>query len=81
MAQKRTKTKPRRAVKTVCYFCEQKTEPDYFNTAELVQFISDRAKIIRNDYSGLCSKHQRRVSIAIKRARHLALLPFRPQLV
>lgn len=79
-APKRKRNKPRRTVNTACYFCEHKTNPDYFNPEELAQFVTDRAKIMRNDYSGLCSKHQRRLSIAIKRARHLALLPFTPAL-
>jgi small subunit ribosomal protein S18 len=75
------KTKPRqntrRVIKTgPCYFCETKTTPDYLNANELTQFVTDRAKIVSNDFSGLCAKHQRRLSIAVKRARHLALIPF-----
>lgn len=77
--KKKTKARQttRRMVKTgPCYFCDSKTEPDYLNTQELTQFVTDRAKIVSNDFSGLCAKHQRRLSIAVKRARHLALLPF-----
>jgi small subunit ribosomal protein S18 len=75
------KSKPRKNTKRViktgpCFFCESKTEPDYLNADELHQFVTDRAKIVSNDFSGLCSKHQRRLSVAAKRARHLALLPF-----
>lgn len=67
----------RRPIKTgPCYFCEQNTDPDYLNHEELSQFVTDRAKIVSNDFSGLCAKHQRKLSIAVKRARHLALLPF-----
>ncbi|MGA2967716.1 MAG: 30S ribosomal protein S18 [Candidatus Levyibacteriota bacterium] len=59
-----------------CYFCVEKKEPEFQETAVLNKFITDRAKIISGVRSGLCSKHQKRVTRAIKRARHLALLPF-----
>lgn len=70
----------RRAVATSCFFCENNAIPDYLNPDQLTPFITDRAKIIGTDFSGLCAKHQRQLSVAVKRARHLALLPFRPQL-
>ncbi len=41
-------------------------------------FLTDRGKIKSRRKTSLCAKHQRRVSVAIKRARHLALLPFTP---
>jgi small subunit ribosomal protein S18 len=63
-----------------CYFCDKKIEPNYLDIDSLAPFITDRAKILGVAYSGLCAKHQRRVSIAIKRARHLALLPFTTQI-
>jgi small subunit ribosomal protein S18 len=59
-----------------CYFCAEKKEPQFQETAVLNKFITDRAKIISGIRSGLCQKHQKRVTLAIKRARHLALLPF-----
>lgn len=77
MAQRRTKPKKRKVYTTGCYFCEQETTPHYLKEEELARFVSDRAKIVPKEYSGLCSKHQRRMSVAVKRARHLALLPYK----
>lgn len=59
-----------------CFFCKEKKEPEFNDTAVLSRFITDRAKIIARSRSGLCAKHQKRVTISIKHARHLALLPF-----
>ena len=59
-----------------CYFCSEKKEPDFSDTQVLSRFTTERAKIIGKDRSGLCAKHQKRVTISIKHARHLALLPF-----
>lgn len=59
-----------------CPFCRGKANPDYKNPSELAKYMTDRAKIIPKSRSGLCAKHQRRLTVAIKRARHLALLPF-----
>lgn len=61
-----------------CHFCVSKTEPDYKSSAELERYISDRGRIVPKMRTGICRKHQRRLAIAIKRARHLALLPFVP---
>jgi len=81
MAIKKTKRVPvRRAAVGPCYFCDKGTDPNYLAHEELSQFMTDRAKILGIDFSGLCAKHQRRLSVAIKRARHLSLLPFRPGL-
>lgn len=63
-----------------CPFCKGKTKPDYKNVEVLAKYMSDRAKILGKDRTGICSKHQRQVSIAQKRARHLAMLPFIPSL-
>lgn len=63
-------------ISNVCLFCEAKTEPDFLKHEELEKFVTDRARMLNRTRSGLCAKHQRRVSRAIKRARHLALLPF-----
>ncbi|MBX4205993.1 30S ribosomal protein S18 [Candidatus Microgenomates bacterium] len=62
--------------KNTCYFCSNKIEPNYKDYEVLAKFLSDRAKIAGKDRSGLCAKHQRRLAQSIKRARHLALLPF-----
>lgn len=66
--------KPRRKV---CIYCADKIEKlDYKDVARLRKYISERGKILPKRMTGGCSKHQRNVTIAIKRARHLALLPF-----
>ena len=59
-----------------CYFCSEKKEPVFSDAPTLNRFITDRAKIMPMLRTGLCSKHQKRLTIAIKQARHLALLPF-----
>jgi small subunit ribosomal protein S18 len=60
-----------------CYFCEQGiAHIDYKQTDVLGRFITDRGKIRARRRTGTCAKHQRQLSVAIKRARHLALLPF-----
>lgn len=61
-----------------CYFCESKTLPSYTDVNTLKRFLTERSKIVPKLRSGLCSKHQRRVTSQIKYARHLALLPFTP---
>ena len=67
---------PRRRV---CSFCvEHIQDIDYKDYERLRRFVSDRAKIEPRRKSGVCAKHQRALSNAIKRARHLALLPFVP---
>jgi small subunit ribosomal protein S18 len=65
---------PRRKV---CSFCSEKVEViDYKNPVQLRQYISDRGKIAPRRKTGTCAKHQRALAMAIKRARHLALLPY-----
>ncbi|HIU48888.1 MAG TPA: 30S ribosomal protein S18 [Candidatus Avimonoglobus intestinipullorum] len=67
----------RRAKKKVCVFCVDKIEHiDYKDTAKLRRFISERGKIVPRRISGNCAKHQRQLTVAIKRARQIALLPF-----
>ena len=61
----------------VCSFCADKVESiDYKDTAKLRRFISERAKILPRRMTGTCASHQRDLTIAIKRARHLAMLPY-----
>ena len=61
----------------ICFFCRDKIENiDYKDPAMLRPYISDRGKIAPRRKSGACAKHQRRLAVAIKRARHLALLPY-----
>jgi small subunit ribosomal protein S18 len=60
-----------------CFFCKSKVdEIDYKNIAELRRYISEKGKIRSRRISGACRRHQRQVSVAVKRAREMALLPF-----
>ncbi len=70
--------KPRRkiVVPKDCYFCVEKKEPSYTDVETLHRFITERGKIVGKARSGICLKHQRGVTTAIKHARHLALLSF-----
>ena len=60
----------------VDYFVENKKEPHFSDIASLQQFMTERGKIFPRTRTGLTSKNQKRLTIAIKYARHLALLPF-----
>ena len=61
----------------VCAFCLEKTRTiDYKDISTLRRFLTERGKIKSRRKTGTCAKHQRRLSVAVKRARHLALLPF-----
>lgn len=63
--------------KKVCQFCaEHINEIDYKDVARLRKYISERAKILPRRISGTCAKHQRQLTVAIKRARFCALLPY-----
>lgn len=67
----------RRPRKRVCGFCVDKVESiDYKETGKLRKFITERGKILPRRISGNCAKHQRQVTVAIKRARSIALLPY-----
>lgn len=57
-----------------CVFCDKKFEPDYKDVESVSRYVSDRGRIMSRKRSGLCAKHQRRVAIAIKRARHIGLI-------
>lgn len=65
-----------RPVARNCQFCDNKTLPDYKDASMLMKYVSERGKLLGQARSGICSKHQRALTIAIKRARHVALLPF-----
>lgn len=61
----------------VCRFCESgDIYIDYKDEKRLVKFTSEQGKIIPRRVTGTCAKHQRQLGLSIKRARHLALLPF-----
>lgn len=66
----------RRRKPPACFFCKQKIEPDYKEVEVIKRFVSERGKIVAREDSGVCHKHQRWLSKAIKRARFLSLLPF-----
>lgn len=68
--------RPRKKRK-VCAFCAEKVEYiDYKDVTRLRKHISERAKILPRRVSGACAVHQRELTVAIKRARHVALLPY-----
>lgn len=63
--------------KKICIFCvKQKNEIDYKDITTLRRFISSYGKIVPRRRSGVCAKHQRKLALAIKKARIMALLPF-----
>ncbi|ADL08964.1 30S ribosomal protein S18 [Thermosediminibacter oceani] len=63
--------------KKVCSFCMDKIDYiDYKDVARLRKFITERAKILPRRITGNCARHQRQLTVAIKRARNIALLPF-----
>lgn len=63
----------------VCRFCTQNLVADYKNPDLLRRFITERGKILPRRITGTCAKHQRALSVQIKRARTLAFLPFTKQ--
>ena len=69
------KKKIRRSNKP-CAFCVNKTEPDYKLLDTLEIALSNKRRLVSRLVTGVCQKHQRRVGVAIKQARHLAMLPF-----
>ena len=67
----------RRPRRKVCSFCVDKVEEiDYKDVAKLRRYVTERGKILPRRISGTCAKHQRQLTVAIKRARCVALLPF-----
>ena len=83
MAEKNEKTERdtrrngRKGRKKVCAFCVDKVETiDYKDISKLRKYVSERAKILPRRVTGTCAHHQRELTSAIKRARHIALLPF-----
>lgn len=64
--------------KKVCIFCENKGKKiDYKDVATLRKFVTESGKILPSRQTGTCPKHQRELTVAIKRARNIALLPFK----
>ena len=67
----------RKPKKRVCSFCVDKiTYVDYKEVTRLRRYITERGKILPRRISGNCAHHQRQLTVAIKRARHIALMPF-----
>ena len=61
-----------------CTFCKSGVNPDYKDYKVLKKYLSERAKILGKDRTGVCSKHQRALTTEIKRARQIGVLPFVP---
>lgn len=76
MAIKKRFPKRKISVPKSCYFCKEDVAPWYSETAILQKFVSPQGKLTPRARSGICAKHQRRLTSSIKHARHLALLPF-----
>lgn len=73
------KKRPLHRKKKVCLFCSTQEGAgviDYKDVAKLKKYISERGKILPRRVTGTCAAHQRALTTAIKRARHIALLPF-----
>ena len=68
--------RPVRRRRKVCIFCGKDNVIDYKNTAQLKKFVSERGKILQRRITGNCATHQRALTVAIKRARHLAMMPY-----
>ena len=67
----------RKVRKKVCTLCSDKNFVlDYKNPEQLRKFINDKGKILPRRATGACAKHQRDITLAIKRARHIAVLPY-----
>ena len=62
--------------KKVCAFCEDKKAIDYKDVNRLRKYVTEKGKIIPSRQTGTCARHQRELTVAIKRARNIALLPF-----
>ena len=80
MEKERTERNDRRnrkSRKKFCAFCMDKIENiDYKDVPRLKRYLSDRAKIIPRRVTGTCARHQRQLTVAVKRARHVAFLPY-----
>jgi len=74
---KKRKPRDKFFIKKSCRFCADKVEKiDYKDIAKLKRFVTEKGKILPGRITGNCARHQRSVAIAVKRARHIALLPF-----
>jgi small subunit ribosomal protein S18 len=72
-----TDKRDRKPHKKVCNFCAERVQlVDYKEVSRLRRFVSERGKILPRRVTGTCARHQRRLATALKRARHMALLPY-----
>ena len=63
--------------KKVCVFCgKENNQIDYTDVAKLRKYVSERGKILPRRITGNCAKHQRALTVAVKRARHVAIMPY-----
>ena len=77
MERERSQRGGKRPRKKVCMFCVDRVERiDYKDVAKLKKCMTERAKILPRRVTGTCAFHQRELTTAIKRARHIALLPY-----
>ena len=67
--------RPARRIRKVCVFCGGE-EISYKDAAKLKKYVSERGKILPRRVTGTCAKHQRAVTVAVKRARHMAIMPY-----
>jgi len=65
-----------RRKRKVCVFCGKDSVIDYKDTNKLKRYVSERGKILPRRITGNCARHQRSLTVAIKRARHVALMPY-----
>ena len=70
------KREMRRPKRKVCSFCVDKSLIDYKDANRLKRYVTERGKILPRRITGCCAAHQRELTVAIKRARHIALLPY-----
>ena len=70
------KRRTTRRRKKVCVFCGKDNVIDYKDVNKLKRYVSERGKILPRRITGNCAKHQRALTVAIKRARHIALMPY-----
>lgn len=76
MMKRRFDKRRERPVAKNCPFCGGKTNPDYKDAGVLNKYITERGKLLGRARTGVCAKHQRAITVAVKRARLVALLPF-----
>ncbi|MBI4990472.1 30S ribosomal protein S18 [Candidatus Gottesmanbacteria bacterium] len=75
---RRTFRPTRRRIQRIrdCFFCKQQIEPDYKDVETIKRCVTERGKITPRLQNGVCQKHQKLMSMSVKRARFLALLPY-----